>query len=332
MKKKLSIAFLLIFLIQACRSIAVYEPGQAPTFQTFEEYYTSKLEKSKQLKARPGNEEKLIRIAPGKTPFAILYIHGFGASRAEGEEIVDKISAKLQANTYYLRLPGHGTNPEDHRDTEYTALLEESRIALMMTKQLGEKVVVIGTSMGGLIGTHLAANYPNDVNALVLVSPFFDFDIKISRLANLYGGMTFLELVLGKIRESGYKTSSPERKEEMDPAHDNFWYATQYFAALGSLNDLRRAASTEENFRKITSPTLLLYYYKNELHRDTSANVGAMREAFYQFPSTKMKHSKNRIVNVIEGSHVLMSKYVRTDKDYIFLETEDFLKNVFLKK
>ncbi|MEO1224073.1 MAG: hypothetical protein AAFX92_07575, partial [Pseudomonadota bacterium] len=44
----------------------------------------------------------------------LLYIHGFGASRGEGEYVFDRVAEKYRANTYYMRLPGHGTNKEDH--------------------------------------------------------------------------------------------------------------------------------------------------------------------------------------------------------------------------
>ena len=67
---------------------------------------------------RPNNEERLVwpqgtLIAAG-TATAILYIHGFGASRAEGEASVEPIAQALQAVTYYTRLPGHGGDLERH--------------------------------------------------------------------------------------------------------------------------------------------------------------------------------------------------------------------------
>ncbi len=181
---KLFLTLSMVVLLLYCRSFPDYKPGPPPEFTTFDEFYKYKLAKSRELNVRPGNEEKLIRKSPGKTPIAILYIHGFGASRAEGEEVVDKIADTFSANTYYLRHPGHGTTPEDHRDRVYYDYLEEGRVALKMTRLLGDKVIVIGSSMGGLVATHLAAQYPEDVSGLVLASPFYDFEDKTSRILN----------------------------------------------------------------------------------------------------------------------------------------------------
>src|SRR5690606_3621994 len=80
---------------------------------SFDAYLQHRLEVGAEKGARPGNEERLIRYGD-KTPIAFLYIHGFGASRAEGEMVMDEIAARYKANTFYLRLPGHGTDMDDH--------------------------------------------------------------------------------------------------------------------------------------------------------------------------------------------------------------------------
>ncbi len=329
---KLFLTLSMVVLLLCCRSFPDYTPGPAPEFTTFDEFYKYKLAKSRELNVRPGNEEKLIRKSPGKTPIAILYIHGFGASRAEGEEVVDKIADTLSANTYYLRHPGHGTTPEDHRDRVYYDYLEEGRIALKMTRLLGDKVIVIGTSMGGLVATHLASQYPEDVSGLILASPFFDFDDKTSRILNLYGGISFTHLVFGTKRDISYEKWKPEIKHLSTPEYDNYWTTKQYYAAILPLNDLRRAISTEETYSRVVSPTLLLYYYKNETEKDKAASVQKMLSAYNQFPSTQREGSTNRLVKIENGSHILLSKYINIDKKLIFSEIESFLRNFIPKK
>ena len=113
-----------------------YEYVQNDLPADFETFYQQKLAESAAKKARPGNEEKLIRFAP-KTNIAFLYIHGFTASRAEGEYVMDSIANLYQANTYYLRLPGHGTNKEDHAATKFSDYLTTGMDALQMVQQLG---------------------------------------------------------------------------------------------------------------------------------------------------------------------------------------------------
>jgi pimeloyl-ACP methyl ester carboxylesterase len=42
---------------------------------------------------------------------------------------------------------------------------------LAIGRQLGNKVIIMGTSTGGTNALQLAAAYPNDVEALILLSP-----------------------------------------------------------------------------------------------------------------------------------------------------------------
>jgi pimeloyl-ACP methyl ester carboxylesterase len=326
--------FLLSILILgiSCRTLPTYIPGSNPEFSSFDDFYKLKLTQSKEKNVRPGNEEKLIRKSPGKTPIAILYIHGFSASRAEGEEVVDKLADTFSANTYYLRHPGHGTTPEDHRDRVFYDYLEEGRIALKMTKLLGDKVIVIGTSMGGLVATYLAAEYPEDVTGLILASPFYDFNDKTSRILNLYGGMGFTHLLFGKKRDVSYEKWKPEMKQLSSPDYDNYWTTKQYYEALLPLNDLRRAVSNEDTFSKVMAPTLMMYYYKNDKEKDKTASVDKMLNAYQLFASTKQSGSINKLVKIENGAHVLLSKYIKIDKKIATIEMEGFIKNFIPKK
>jgi pimeloyl-ACP methyl ester carboxylesterase len=323
-----SIIFSIFLSLSSCKPIPEYVPGANPKDSTFEEFYTRKLARSKELNVRPGNEEKWIQKSPGKTPLAILYIHGFSASRAEGEEVVDQLADLVNANTYYLRLPGHGTNAEDHRDRVYSDYLEEGREALMMTKLLGEKVVVIGTSMGGLISTYLAAKYPEDVSGLILASPFYDFEDKTSRILNFYGGIGLTHLLFGKIRDTSYNTWKPELQKLSTPEYDGYWTTKQYYEAILPLNDLRRAVSNESTYEQVKCPTLLMYYYKNELEKDRAASVEKMISSFQTFPSTNQPDSKNKLVKIEEGNHILLSKHIQVDKTIPKAEMGTFLKKL----
>lgn len=92
-------------------------------------------------------------------------------SRAEGEEVMDRVARREGANIYYLRIPGHGTNIDDLARYSYRDFLDTSIEALMMMPRLGERAVVAGTSMGGTIATWLAAHYPEKVDGLILCPP-----------------------------------------------------------------------------------------------------------------------------------------------------------------
>src|SRR5262249_6333039 len=115
-----------------------------------ESYLQRRLQNSRAEGVLPGNEGRLSRQTPGQAKVVFLYVHGFGASRAEGEEVVDQLAAEFAANVYYTRLPGHGGGMEAHaaaRAEEFFARLEEDFHQL---RALGDKVVLIGSSTGGL--------------------------------------------------------------------------------------------------------------------------------------------------------------------------------------
>ncbi|MBF3378341.1 alpha/beta fold hydrolase [Leptospira borgpetersenii serovar Balcanica] len=316
--------FALFLIVTFYAETPKYEYKVVPLHSDFGSYYHEKLQISRTKKARPDNEEKLVRYSQGKTEFAVLYIHGFGASRAEGEEVTDQLAKDLKANLYYVRLPGHGTNLEDHRDTTFAEIIQDSETAFLEFEKLGKKTILIGTSMGGLICTYLAAKYPEKVHALILVSPFYDFTSPWGGIYQFSWGKNFAHLVMGKIRKS-------TQEQKQDPA-SAFWYRDQYLAAVQNLSDLREYILGTDPFSKITSPVLLFYYYKNEQEQDKSASVPSMLNAFGKLNHNGKASPFNKAVKVETGDHVLFSKYMKSDKDLILKETKEFIQKVFLLK
>ncbi len=302
----------------------VYQPRSLPA--DFDSYYAMKLKESQAKGARPGNEERLVRFAP-KTEYAFLYIHGFGASRAEGEEVVDAVASKIKANTYYVRLPGHGTNMEDQASVEYKDYLDASEEAFSMMPQLGDKVVVIGTSMGGLLATHLAAEHPDKMYALIVASPFYEFVRKEANLASMPGGGKLTELIGGgKVRD--VRRRGDDKADKRLPGFEAYWYDRQYFSAIQGLARLKRAVSTETTFGRVTEPVLMLYYYKNEQEQDNAASVAAMLDAFHQFGKFTKPSPYNRSLAVADGDHILFSKWIPSDKSLLEKEILRFLEDL----
>lgn len=115
-----------------------------------------------------GAEE--LDLGPEDAPAAVLLVHGFvGGSNNFGE-----LPQLLAADGYRvraMRLPGHGTTPEDFAKTpasEFTtAVLRELRAL----KQNHERVYLVGHSMGGALSTIAAASEP--VDGLILAAPYF---------------------------------------------------------------------------------------------------------------------------------------------------------------
>ncbi|MDZ4727563.1 MAG: alpha/beta fold hydrolase [Leptospira sp.] len=315
------VAILLIltaFLVSTYKwQIPEYTYDQSETFANFDEYYQKELEISKKEQTRPDNEEKLVRYSDEKTPLAILYVHGFGASRVEGEDMINQVAETFQSNLYYVRLPGHGTNVEDHKNTQFPKYLQDAETALLMSTQLGEKVVLVGTSMGGLISTYLAAKHPDKVAAVILASPFYDFTTADSNVFRFSWGVSFIHMLLGEIRKSAEQDSKNESY--------NYWYRNQYYDAIQHIMNLKRFIEKEDSLSKIEDPILMFYFYKSEAIQDRSASVKAMLTSFDKIQHNGKASPLNRAVKVEEGDHVLFSRFAKVDKPLLYKEMVDFI-------
>lgn len=295
-----------------------YEQTALP--KSFEDFYQAKLAESKAKGAPSYNEEKLIRYSKGKTPIAILYIHGFGASRAEGEYVIDRIAADFKANTYYLRLPGHGTNIEDQRDTHFENYLKTAEDTLLMMETLGDKVIVVGTSMGGLLSTYLASKYPDKITGIILASPFYEFKDKSGNIYAFNWGKHLVDAAYGDLRKN--KNQDPN-----DPAF-KYWYRNQYYASVQNLSDLKRIIANSDVYEKVSVPVLMFYYYKSAEDQDTSADVAKMLEVFEEFGRASQPNPLNKKVQITDGAHVLLSEFVSSDKETILKETKEFITKI----
>ncbi len=103
-------------------------------------------------------------------PVACLLLHGFTATPEEmrflGSRLHDAGHSVLG-----VRLAGHGTSPEDLEATRWQDWLDSASQGLRRVRDRAEHVVVVGQSMGGLLGLRLAAHSPNDIDTLVLLAP-----------------------------------------------------------------------------------------------------------------------------------------------------------------
>jgi len=311
----LLLTFFIYGIVYSMRPSYSYKNSKLP--DKFNEFYENKLMISKKKKARLKNEELLVRYSKKKTDYAILYIHGFKASRKEGQHVTDRIGKKLNANTYYMRLPGHGTNIEEHRDAKFEEYIDDATDALFMMKKLGKKTIIVGTSTGGLIGTYLAAQYPKRVDGLILASPFYDFTSSMGRAMKHYP----LLWLYSKVNPT--RTTPSEKKEA-----SLYWYDTMYIMSGRPLVQLLKFIALDDVYEKVAVPTLMFYYYKDENHQDKTASVKVMLSAFSKFGKASKPHSLNKKVPIKNGRHVLMCHLYETEWNKLEKESVEFIRKI----
>ena len=126
---------------------------------------------------RLGTEKTIVwadSVAQAKTPVALVYVHGFTASRGEVAPLCDTLAARLGANLYYTRLTGHGRDADAMGEATFNDWLNDTYEAYRIGQQLGDEVVLIGTSMGGALVTWLTAQEQvEDPLATVALSPAY---------------------------------------------------------------------------------------------------------------------------------------------------------------
>jgi esterase/lipase len=146
--------------------------------------------------------EKTVRWAHEdrrRTALAIIYLHGYTATRQEVDPLCDELAAALGANVYYTRLAGHGRKPAAMGEVTGTDWLQDARDALAIGRSIGERVIVVGTSTGGTLGLWLAGQPgADDIAAQILISPNLGpRDSKGELLAGPWGAQ-LLALLVGE--------------------------------------------------------------------------------------------------------------------------------------
>ena len=253
-----------------------------------------------QHKLKPNNQARIIWANDSlkqKTAYSIVYLHGYSASQEEGSPIHTSIAKEFGCNLYLSRLAEHGIDTTDAMinltPEEYW---ESAKQAFAIGKQLGNKVILMGTSTGGTNALQLAATYPDDVAALVLLSPNIAIDNSSAYLLNNHWGFQLAKLITG----DGYVNSKDQR-----PIFKEYWYSHYPLQSAVQLEEMLETTMTPENFKKVTQPVLMLYYYKDEIHRDSVVSVPAMLKMFDELGSkTKIKEDIPNAGDHVIGSYI----------------------------
>lgn len=218
---------------------------------------------------------------------AVVYLHGFTASQAEGAPAHRVIASACDAHLYLARLHGHGSDdPQAMAGITAARWLADAEDALAIGLRLGERVVLVGTSMGGSLALDLASRHGDAVAAAVVWSPGIRVhDPEQLRMA------TTLE---GAVPAQGERSDFQRR----------YWSSmihTDGYRAIAHLFDERMRP---ERLSRIACPVFMGLWDGGPGDRDTLTSVLAMREAFDGLgtPATR-----RQLVAYDHAAHVLAS-------------------------
>jgi len=183
---------------------------------------------------------------PGAEPFSfeggragVLLLHGFSGSCSE----IRELGADLHAAGFGVVAPalaGHGTSPDDLVGVTREDFFATVEAAYLDATERFERVYIVGLSMGGALGLHLAAHH--EVAALATIStPVF-----MSRLVSLSVPIAM--------------RWAPRRKVISNYAAwrgEVVGYTTTPLSSLGVFLDVLKIVRTE--LPRVTAPLLVIH-------------------------------------------------------------------------
>lgn len=223
---------------------------------------------------------------------AILLVHGFGATPYEMRAMANHL-LEHQCSVLGVRLPGHGTTPEDLARQRYEDWLLATRQGYDILQEKYQQVSAVGLSTGSLLLLHLAAE--QSIERLVLMSPFLRLKHPLARYAHLLSWI------------------HPYQSREISDIEKPFYYQRRPLKGVVQLNRLQRDIA--ERLPKIKTPTLTL-----ASRGDQTVYPGTAENLFQQLGSSE----KDIFIYNDQVPHVLTSTENPEQQD-VFQRTTRFL-------
>ncbi len=266
-------------------------------------------------KLKPDNEARILWYNDStkeKTEYAVVYLHGFSASQEEGDPVHYEFAKKFGCNLYLARLAEHGIDTTVPL-ANYTAekSWRSAVEAYAIGRQLGKKVILMSTSTGGTLALKLCTEFP-DISANIMMSPNIAINDPNAWLLNNHWGLQIVHIIVGEQRTVADTTTLYAR----------YWNNRYSTNSLVQLEELLESTMKESTFKKVTQPTLLLYYFKDDDHKDDVVKVSSMKRMFTQLATPDRLKRQVAIPNA--ENHVLSSPIKSKDVERVKKEVEKF--------
>jgi pimeloyl-ACP methyl ester carboxylesterase len=222
-----------------------------------------------------------------RQPLSVVYLHGFTASQAEGAPAHRTIAAACSAHLFLNRLTGHGSEaPDAMAGISPERWRADADEALDMGLRLGERVILVATSMGASLALDLAVRRPESIVAVVAWSP----GIRVHDPEQLRAAL----LLQGPVVPPG----------ERSPFQRRYWSTVVHSDGYRAIARLFLEWMRPERLQAVRCPVFFGVWDGGEGDHDTLTSVAAMREAFGWLGTPP---SQRRLVAYDHAAHVLAS-------------------------
>lgn len=275
-----------IFLAGPRNALGIAAPTQRPTPPHSLAALDGWLQTSEAAHAdiKPGTAKGIVWATPAhqRTPWAVVYLHGFSASRLETAPVADGVAKALGANAFHTRLTGHGLPGPAMGEASAQDWMADAVEAVEIGHTLGERVLLISCSTGSTLATWLALTPEgHNVAAQAFISPNFGPKDKRSEIINGPWGQQIALALEGETR--GW---TPE-----DPREANAWTPRYPTRALFPMMALVKAVR-ESDLSRFQTPVFMLYSAQDE-----TVDPAQTQEAFARMGSA------TKAIAVVDYSH-----------------------------
>ena len=292
-------------------------PGVPPTLESIQD----SIERSENARSdiKPGNRSEIFWYGDTltQTDYAVVYLHGYSASKYEGIPVATDYARRFGMNLYMPRLDEHGLEtPEPLMNMTADGLWESAKNALAVGEKLGKKVILMSTSTGGTLAIYLAAMYPEKVTARINFSPnILPANKGISLLSGHWG------LQIARAVQGG-------KYVRVDSAfyHPEQWSEGPRLESTVQLQALIDATMNAETFSKVKAPCLTLAYYKDKDNQDPTVRVEKIR----WMNSLLGTHDGEKVYVELPGVgvHPMASGIVSKDIPAVENQVNEFTQNI----
>jgi esterase/lipase len=266
---------------------------------------------------RPNNQSRIIwldSIKKTRTPFVLLYLHGFSASYGEGDPVHRMVAKQMGMNLYIPRLHAHGLEEKDaFKNFSIDQYFESAQQALEIAKKLGEKVVIMSCSTGSTLAIMLSKTNP-EIFSHIMYSPNIDIkDVTSELVVGPWGRHLTTTFMNGEYNHINYK-----------PEAMKYWYSDYHIDGIIALKGLLNNHMNEQSFSHVKQPLFLGYYYVNDEQQDQVVSIPRMMEFYTQI---KTPESKKKKVSFKDATgHVICSSIMNPNYQSVIDTTISFLK------
>ena len=251
-----------------------------------------------------------------QTEYVFLYLHGFSATKHEGDSLRYLLPKRFAMNAVYNRMAGHGImEPDTSKLVGFTAqrAWDKSLYDFQLAKKLGKKIIIGSCSTGSPIALRLSAMFPEEIAGIVNYSPNMGLPDPTTPLLNGPWGFELVQLMFGE----SYRTVPPREDRLILPCKAEVYT----WKSVIQMQHLIETIVDRKLLGSIQVPVMNMVWYEDEANQDFVIDVEKARVMHQQLGTT------NKFwVETSAREHVVQNYLLSSDLDNVYEHTYKFIE------